>query len=70
MSVEEYVRVIGGELEATTDREGRIRLAQALAATGSPDAQPYLVEALAEEGDDEVVEALRQALRDLEARQD
>lgn len=65
MGIEEYVHALGEQLEACTDTAMRVALARMLAATASPDAHPYLLEALAAELDDEARAAIKQALATL-----
>jgi len=65
MGAKEYVHALGEQLEVATDAELRIQLAQMLGASGSDDAQPYLVDAMAEETRENVRDALRAALTQL-----
>jgi hypothetical protein len=63
----EYAHEIGHLLEAATTAEERMTLCRLLAATGSPDAQGYLLDALAEESDEDVAAAIKEALAALDA---
>lgn len=62
MAGTEYAHEIGHMLEASTSPEERMTLCRLLAATGVPDAQGYLLDALAEESDDGVIAAIKEAL--------
>lgn len=69
MAAKEYAHALGQQLETCRDTEQRVQLARLLAATGSPDAQPYLLDAIAEEWDEDALQVMREALAELEARQ-
>ena len=68
MTGPEYAHQIGQMLETCSSRDERIALCRLLAATASPDAAGYLLDALAEESDEEVVMAIREALQALDHR--
>lgn len=63
----EYAHEIGRMLETCTSSEERVTLCRLLASTGSADAQPYLLDAIAEETDEAAAEAIRGSLSALEA---
>ena len=62
MAGTEYAHELGHMLEASQTSEERLTLVRLLAATASPDAQGYLLDALAEEIDDAVIAAIKEAL--------
>ena len=62
MAGTEYAHELGHMLEASASAEERLTLCRLLAATGSPDAQGYLLDALAEESDENVTAAIKEAL--------
>ena len=62
MAGTEYAHELGHMLEASTSAEERLTLFRLLAATGSPDAQGYLLDALAEETDEDVIVVIKEAL--------
>ncbi|MDO8847198.1 MAG: hypothetical protein Q7W51_02270 [Coriobacteriia bacterium] len=62
MAGTEYAHELGHMLEASTSSEERVTLCKLLAATGVPDAQGYLLDALAEESDERVIAAIKEAL--------
>ena len=66
MGIEEYVHEIGQRLESCEDSAERVALARLLASTGSPDAQPFILDALAAEDDDDSRDAIRDALSALD----
>jgi len=65
MGAKEYVHALGEQLEVASDADLRVQLARMLGASGSDDAQPYLLDAMAEETRDDVRAALRAALTQL-----
>ncbi|MBE0477051.1 MAG: hypothetical protein IBX62_08150 [Coriobacteriia bacterium] len=69
MSGHEYVHALGAQIEICTESELRVQLARLLASTGSADAQPYILDAIAEETDETARESLRKALAELERLQ-
>ena len=54
-------------VESCASSEERVTLCRLLAATGSPDAQGYLLDALAEETDSQAAAAIRESLGVLES---
>ncbi|MRS12264.1 MAG: hypothetical protein EG823_04230 [Actinobacteria bacterium] len=66
MAGTEYAHELGRMLDASTDPGERITLCRLLSATNSPDAQGYLLDALAEESDEGVIAAIKAALASLE----
>lgn len=66
MAGTEYAHQIGQMLETCASSDERVGLCRLLAATGSPDATGYLLDALAEESDEDVVAAIRGALEALD----
>ena len=65
MAGTEYAHEIGHMLEMSTEPTERVALCRLLAATGVPDAQGYLLDALAEETDTGVIAAIKDALASL-----
>lgn len=65
MAGTEYAHEIGHMLEASTEPGERITLCRLLAATGVPDAQGYLLDALDGETDTGVIAAIKDALTTL-----
>ncbi len=65
MSGNEYVHELGRMLESCTTTDERLTLCRLLSATGSADAQGYLTDVLADEPDEAVAEAIRDALTTL-----
>jgi len=65
MDPKEYAHALGQQLETCEDPVVRAQIARMLAATGSVDAQPYLLEAISRESDDDARAAIRDALRTL-----
>ncbi len=68
MAGTEYAHELGHMLEASTSSEERVTLCRLLAATGSPDAQGYLLDALAEETDEDAIAVIKEALGTLGER--
>lgn len=66
MTGPEYAHQIGQMLESCASSDERIALCRLLAVTGSPDATGYLLDALAEETDEDVIAAIREALAALD----
>lgn len=69
MDPREYVHALGARLERCESGEERVALVSLLAATGSPDAGPYIADALAMEDDDSARERIRQVLSAFESRE-
>lgn len=67
MPGKEYAHEIGRMLEVCQSSEERVTLSRLLAATGCPDAQAYLLDAISEETDEDAAAAIRAALGALEA---
>lgn len=65
MAGTEYAHELGHMLEASTDPAERVTLCRLLAATGVPDAQGYLLDALADETGADVTAAIKDALATL-----
>ena len=68
MAGTEYAHELGHMLEASASAEERLTLCRLLAATASPDATGYLLDALAEESDENVIAAIKEALEALDRR--
>lgn len=62
MAGTEYAHQIGQMLESCSSSDERVALCRLLAATGSADATGYLLDALAEESDEDAIAAIREAL--------
>lgn len=62
MDPREYVHELGARLEDCTQSAERLALVSMLVATGSPDAGPYIADALASETDEATREQIRHAL--------
>lgn len=67
MAGREYAHEIGRMLESCQSSDERVTLSRLLAATGCPDAQAYLLDAISEETDEDAAAAIRTALGTLEA---
>lgn len=70
MTGKEYAHEIGRMLESCGSSEERVMLARLLAATACPDAEAYLLDAIADETDETALAAIREALGALEASLD
>ncbi len=66
MAGTEYAHQIGRMLETCSSSDERVALCRLLAATGSPDATGYVLDALVEESDEAAIAAIKEALEALD----